>query len=787
MDIQRQHFLVKQAVKAFNKESKFECHDKEFKTKKEIIYVVVAKIYSIKYSPSKDSYLFDVSVENLDDDGTDKGVFGYRSSAQITTIEYFRSMLYAYGVAKIYFSWNINPEERDYESLPMNEHMKFKIKSLLEQFDCEGGAEDIGLLPLGGQRKKKRETNETDSGSSGSFEAPMGFVKREFDEQWDGAELNHAIKSDDMVVPLDYKKFKQLCHDIIIHIPSARPKIQRLYVELSNADRPNWDAAIKFLMQLVKQANMAIAPHWRLAPNPGMNESEDKWGRDGFDLNNDYHQRIFPQTMKADISGRSFHRLLQDLKQLYPTEYAFIKEKIDAERNSNNTLPLTIVHQIIAFLDGRGIIIGPNLRITPNPELNEGEEDYGTDGAWLDDEDFEDDNNQVFFDMPEKEAIEELLKDVQHYYPVYRQYIDSMRDQFTDENGQTEWDSYFIHILEYLNQMNVTIGPNFRVVPDPDLNEATVSDSSGSYETPGCWATGTGKQSIKNSRAAKSKQFKKALYGGPNAQYVAVKNSVNTLGESVDIYNERSNMKKSQIQKLVEDTIKQEVLKTLNEESKPKKKAIVVKEDTFLKLVDAMISEESHPALTQYKKMHKEEGAIFNKERKVVDKKIGDYADFKGNDKPEYPNAIKKPTAKVGEDGEPIRHKPTPDQEEFIEDFKGKGQEDLVYDLEPDEKFKKRAEMSLKGGSQMGNSGGDDVVGVINNGTQEEMEKKAKRRNKKEKAAPMYKKDVQPTGNTQTEDGESDLKGRALKESTDVLENEMAKIKKLYTYSDRTQ
>src|SRR4051812_5562576 len=103
MDIQRQHFLVKQAVKAFNKESKFECHDKEFKTKKEIIYVVVAKIYSIKYSPSKDSYLFDVSVENLDDDGTDKGVFGYRSSAQITTIEYFRSMLYAYGVAKIYF------------------------------------------------------------------------------------------------------------------------------------------------------------------------------------------------------------------------------------------------------------------------------------------------------------------------------------------------------------------------------------------------------------------------------------------------------------------------------------------------------------------------------------------------------------------------------------------------------------------------------------------------------------------------------------------------------------
>jgi hypothetical protein len=383
------------------------------------------------------------------------------------------------------------------------------------------------------------------------------------------------------------------------------------------------------------------------------------------------------------------------------------------------------------------------------------------------------------------QKFKKLIKDIKHYRPDLASTIDFLVLQYTAHGEINDWPNLMEDIVGLVDESGMVVGPDWTLSPNPQMNEVeqemeeqTTSASSGSYETTGAWATGKGKNSIKNSRAAKSKQFKKNLYGGPKAKYVSVKGSVNTLSESSDIYNESSKMKfsKAQIERLVENTIKQEVVNVLND--KPKK-AYLVKEDTFLKMIDSMITEDKkHPGLAAYNKAHKESGTINKKSNSDTDKNIKAFNKAKGNDNPEFPFAIGS--------GEKKARKNTEKQDEFIEDFKGSSMEDLTYDQEPGKDFKDRSKKALTGDSKMGNAKGKDTANTIDTKTGDDLIKKANRKKKKEDAAPMYKKDVQPTGK-QDDDGEADLKGNALNESDIVLENEMAKIKKLYTYSDRTQ
>jgi hypothetical protein len=778
MDIKQQHEMVKRAVKSFNKRHIFDCKDREFgKDKKEIIYTVTAQVKRVEYSSKKNSYQFFLEVDLNGQEEKSSSKYGMKNTVQICTINFFRSILRVYNIEDILFSWDINYEEDDYQLLDINENLDMfeKVKKFLvgrkikvaggkivykiedmrqgkgyaildysivnspsledshynhddilqmemerwfddyfsfpikivphivfpnaktlgvpvSEQECDG-AEDVGLLPLGGPRKKKKKQEaqeQTDSGSSGAVEVPTHqIIRRQLHKLKENEAFHHDVKAVDLEVKFNYKNFVNLVDDVLKYIPESTNRVHKMILELRSSRNPNWEAAVKYLLMMVDNHGMTVGPNWRITPQAELNEDElwDGFG-DGANL--------------EDFDG---------------------------------------------FADPVG-------KHTPHVD---------------------------------EETVSQLLADINEFYPECMPFIETWMNTHTDEAGEIDTHKFLTALVDYCSEMGIIIGPNWHVAPHPELNETEEleeatdysSSSSGSYETPGIWATGKGKQSIKNSRAAKSKQFKKFLYGGPKATYVKNKNSVDTLDESSDIYKQSTDMKKSQIQQLVESTIKDEVLKALQE--KPKSKTVVVKEDTFLKAVDSIISEEKHPAQSQFEKIHKESGKLNKKSNSDTEKEMNAYGKFEGNDNPEFPKAISKPTVKKGEDGEAKRRKNSDDEQEFVDDFKGKSLEDLMYDLEPDAEFKKRAKMSLDGDSLMGNASGKDTANTIETDTSEKMQKKAKRRAKKEADAPMYNKDVQPTGK---KSDKNDLKGSALSES---VENEMAKIKKLFTYSGKTQ
>jgi hypothetical protein len=83
--------------------------------------------------------------------------------------------------------------------------------------------------------------------------------------------------------------------------------------------------------------------------------------------------------------------------------------------------------------------------------------------------------------------------------------------------------------------------------------------------------------------------------------------------------------------------------------------------------------------------------------------------------------------------------------------------------------------MSLEGDKLMGNS--QDAANVIKSDTGKNLLKKVLRKDKKEEEAPMYNKDVQPVKNV----NESTFK------FTDLLNEEIGKMKKIASYDKKTQ
>jgi hypothetical protein len=225
---------------------------------------------------------------------------------------------------------------------------------------------------------------------------------------------------------------------------------------------------------------------------------------------------------------------------------------------------------------------------------------------------------------------------------------------------------------------------------------------------------------------------------------------------------------------IIESEIKKEVVKSLNEMSKPKKNIVRLSENDLLKVIEKVLSEESIPGKKAYDKAHKESGTINKKSNKDTEKAIKAYQKD-GSTNPEFPHANK-------QDKEVVARRNTPEQNEFIEDFIGSSNEDLTYSLEPSQEFKERAKNGLEGDTKTGNSA-KDTGNTIETDTGKNMIKKAKRKKEKEASRPMYKKDEQPTG--KQKDGDEDkMKKSALNEQ---VNSEMEKMKKLYQYRDRTQ
>ena len=215
-----------------------------------------------------------------------------------------------------------------------------------------------------------------------------------------------------------------------------------------------------------------------------------------------------------------------------------------------------------------------------------------------------------------------------------------------------------------------------------------------------------------------------------------------------------------------------------------KKKTIRLTETELTNLIAKMVSE-SIPGLEATKKSHTESGKENSSHLKDVDKKMKDYLSFDGNDNPEFPKPIGK--------GEKVARKNTEKQEDEIKkNFAGL--ENLDYDIEPDENFKKRLKMAIEGDRLMGNAPTTEKTNVIpSNGsklgeepkdkdgnsiptpeTAKKIEKQVKDRGEDKKNRVLYNKESIPVNESK-------------KELDNVLLEELNKMKKISEYNKKTQ
>jgi len=209
-----------------------------------------------------------------------------------------------------------------------------------------------------------------------------------------------------------------------------------------------------------------------------------------------------------------------------------------------------------------------------------------------------------------------------------------------------------------------------------------------------------------------------------------------------------------------------------------KKKTLRLTESELTKMIAKMVSE-SVPGLDAAKKAHFESGKENKANLAAVEKKIAGILKFDGNDNPEFPKAIGK--------GEKVARKNTSAQEDEIKkNFAGL--ENLDYDIEPDEKFKKRLKMAIEGDTTMGNAPTTIPAKIKpSNGADKGEDSKDKEGNSI--PTPETAKGIQK----QVKDRQKDKDSRELynKQAVPVksksINEEVEKMRKMFNYNQKTQ
>jgi len=197
-----------------------------------------------------------------------------------------------------------------------------------------------------------------------------------------------------------------------------------------------------------------------------------------------------------------------------------------------------------------------------------------------------------------------------------------------------------------------------------------------------------------------------------------------------------------------------------------KKKTLRLTETELVSLIGKMVKE-SVPGLEAAKKSHTESGKENKQAMNDVDKKMKDYLSIPGNSNNEFPEQNK--------EGNSVKVNPTSEEDEVIADERGRGLENLEYDHEPSSQFKDRLKKAIEGHASMGNS--QDYANVIKTDLPKKLEKEVKRKSEEKKNEPRYNKEAQPT--------------KGVNESkvslSNILQEEMNKMKKLTNYNEKTQ
>jgi len=210
-----------------------------------------------------------------------------------------------------------------------------------------------------------------------------------------------------------------------------------------------------------------------------------------------------------------------------------------------------------------------------------------------------------------------------------------------------------------------------------------------------------------------------------------------------------------------------------------KKVKLKLTESELVSLIKKMVEKskgkvnESIPGLAMTKKVQSVSKKDGDDHMKEVEKKLKDISTFDGNDNPEFPKQIGK--------GEKMAINPTEEQDEIIADTRGGGMEDLNYDYEPSENFKKRLKMALEGDPKMGNS--QDAGNVIKTDTGKNLSKKAER--KKEKDSKNF--EVSWGHSWKSPEKVVVVKESEKPKMTSILEEEVKRMKKIIGYDDATQ
>jgi len=225
-----------------------------------------------------------------------------------------------------------------------------------------------------------------------------------------------------------------------------------------------------------------------------------------------------------------------------------------------------------------------------------------------------------------------------------------------------------------------------------------------------------------------------------------------------------------------------------------KNKTVRLKETELINLIKNMVSESMKgipqtpgvPGVTFTKKAQQGSKKENNDAITDVEKKMKDYLDFDGNDRSEFPHQNGMATKKAT-----INNTKEQD-EEVAKNFAGL--QNLDYDLEPSEQFKKRLKMAIEGDTLMGNAPTTEKASIKpSNGA--DKGKEAKEKSGTSIPTPETAKKIEK----QVKDRQKDKDNRVLypkekipvKESkvnfSNILNEEINKMRNLSSYNKKTQ